>query len=183
MPIEDHLGGSAWWTARGAPGGGPSRSATGISAPITDMSPGSATRSRGCSGFSKTRSSRVWRRSSRSGATAGSRSSSLRFDSAQDRLHDRDGRDVSDRIEWATFGQRVLRGGRVTPIEEIAAQFYDVRHVLAFDPHRDAGEQIRRRFTTATRQRSRPTCSAPGASAACRGRDTCTTPSGCRRTR
>ena len=35
---------------------------------------------------------------------------------------DRDGRDASDRIEWATVGQRVLRAGRVTPIEEIAAR-------------------------------------------------------------
>ena len=67
----------------------------------------------------------------------------LEIDPAQDRLLDRDGRDASDRIEWATAGQRVLRAGRVTPIEEIAADFYDVRHVLAFDPRREAGERIR----------------------------------------
>ena len=67
----------------------------------------------------------------------------LEIDPAQDRLLDRDGRDASDRIEWATVGQRVLRAGRVTPIEEIAADFYDVRHVLAFDPRREAGERIR----------------------------------------
>ena len=67
----------------------------------------------------------------------------LEIDPAQDRLLDRDGRDASDRIEWATVGQRVLRAGRVTPIEEIAADFYDVRHVLAFDSRREAGERIR----------------------------------------
>ncbi len=67
----------------------------------------------------------------------------LEVDPAQDRLLDGDGRDASDRIEWATVGQRVVRGGRVTPIEEIAAHFYDIRHVLAFDPRRDAGERIR----------------------------------------
>ena len=67
----------------------------------------------------------------------------LEIDPAQDRLLDRDGRDASDRIEWATVGQRVVRAGRVTPIEEIAAHFYDVRHVLAFDPRREGGERIR----------------------------------------
>ena len=30
----------------------------------------------------------------------------------------------------------------MTPIEEIAADFYDIRHVLAFDPRREAGERI-----------------------------------------
>ena len=66
------------------------------------------------------------------------------LDPTQDRLLDRDGRDASDRIEWATVGQRVVRAGRVTPIDEIAAHFYDVRHVLAFDPRRDEGERLRR---------------------------------------
>jgi hypothetical protein len=67
----------------------------------------------------------------------------LEIDPAQDRLLDRDGRDACDRIEWATVGQRVVRAGRVTPIDEIAAHFYDVRHVLAFDARRDEGERIR----------------------------------------
>ena len=65
------------------------------------------------------------------------------IDPGQDRLLDRDGRDASDRIEWATVGQRVVRAGRVVPVDEIAAHFYDVRHVLAFDPRRDDGERIR----------------------------------------
>jgi hypothetical protein len=69
----------------------------------------------------------------------------LRFDVARQRIRDaRDERDVSDEIEWAAFGQRVLRQGRVARIEEIAHQFYDVRHVLAFEPRREEGEAIRR---------------------------------------
>ena len=64
-------------------------------------------------------------------------------DVAGDRLVDAEGRDASGRLEWATVGQRVVRAGRVTPIEEIAAHFYDARHVLAFDPKREAGERIR----------------------------------------
>lgn len=52
----------------------------------------------------------------------------------------RDGRDLSDEIEWATFGQRVLRQGQVARIDEIAWQFYDIRHVLAFERQ---GEEIR----------------------------------------
>ena len=67
----------------------------------------------------------------------------LAVDTAGDRLLDSGGRGASDRIDWATVGQRVVRGGRVAPIEEIAARFYDARHVLAFDPKRDAGERIR----------------------------------------
>jgi hypothetical protein len=69
----------------------------------------------------------------------------LRFDHAVDRIHAAaDGRDLSDEIEWATFGQRVLRNGRVAHVEDIADQFYDIRHVLAFDHHRAEGEQVRR---------------------------------------
>src|SRR5215204_5555605 len=48
-------------------------------------------------------------------------------DPVRDCLLDRDGRDASERIDWATAGQRVVRGGQVTPIEEIAAHFYDIR--------------------------------------------------------
>jgi hypothetical protein len=68
----------------------------------------------------------------------------LRFDTDAGRLHDAtDGRDVGDEIEWATFGQQVLRGGEIVRIETIIGEFYDARHVLAFDPHRAAGERIR----------------------------------------
>jgi hypothetical protein len=70
----------------------------------------------------------------------------LEIDAAGDRLLDAARCDVSERIEWATAGQRVLRGGQVTPIDEIAAHFYDIRHVLAFDAHREAGERIRRQI-------------------------------------
>jgi hypothetical protein len=67
----------------------------------------------------------------------------LRFDRTAGRAFDAsDGRDLSDEIEWATFGQRVLHQGRVTRIEDLAWQFYDIRHVLAFDHHRMQGEEI-----------------------------------------
>lgn len=69
----------------------------------------------------------------------------LQFDVPRQRIRDaRDERDVSDEIEWAVFGQRILRNGSLTPIEEIAHQFYDIRHVLAFDPRREEGEGVRR---------------------------------------
>jgi hypothetical protein len=69
----------------------------------------------------------------------------LRFDTAADREHAAaDGRDLGDQLQWATAGQRVLRAGRITRLEDIADHFYDVRHVLAYDHHRVAGEQIRR---------------------------------------
>ena len=78
----------------------------------------------------------VWRR-------GGLSIENLRFDRAAGRVHDADdGRDLSDEIEWATFGQRVLQQGRVTRIEDLAWQFYDVRHVLAFDDNKKQGEEI-----------------------------------------
>ena len=68
----------------------------------------------------------------------------LRFDVAAQRLQlAADGRDVGEEVEWATFGQRVLRGGRVAAFDDLAGQFYDARHLLAFDPHREPGERIR----------------------------------------
>jgi hypothetical protein len=68
----------------------------------------------------------------------------LRFDCEGQRISRQgNGRDVSDVIEWATSGQRVLRDGVVSPIEEIAHHFYDIRHVLAFDGHSKDGGRIR----------------------------------------
>lgn len=68
----------------------------------------------------------------------------LRFDFAAQRIYAvADGRDVSDEVDWATFGQRVLRTGMLTPIEEIIDQFYDLRHVLAFDHHKEHGVRVR----------------------------------------
>jgi hypothetical protein len=54
----------------------------------------------------------------------------------------RDGRDLQGEIEWATFGPQILRDGRVARIEDIADQFYDIRHVLAFDPHTPDGQRV-----------------------------------------
>jgi hypothetical protein len=68
----------------------------------------------------------------------------LDFDFSGQRVLDASGgRDLSDEIEWATFGQRVLGSGKIVRIEQIAPQFYDIRHVLAFDPLRREGEQTR----------------------------------------
>src|SRR5207237_5097199 len=68
----------------------------------------------------------------------------LRFDFAAQKIYGaQDGRDLSDEIEWATFGQRVLRAGTLAPIEEIIEQFYDIRHVLAFDHDKDHGLRVR----------------------------------------
>ncbi len=67
----------------------------------------------------------------------------LRVDVAGQRVFGTDGRDLSDEIEWATFGQRVLRAGQISPIEDILHQFYDLRHVLAFDHHKDHGVRVK----------------------------------------
>jgi hypothetical protein len=68
----------------------------------------------------------------------------LRFDFEHERVvRVADGTDVGHEIEWATFGQRVLRAGRVVGIDELAGRFYDARHLLAFDPYRPEGEKIR----------------------------------------
>ena len=53
---------------------------------------------------------------------------------------------MSETIEWATFGQRVLREGRVMGIDALAGEFYDVRHLLAFDNRHEAGEGIRQQI-------------------------------------
>lgn len=69
----------------------------------------------------------------------------LRFDASTGRVHHAgDGRDLSEDLDWATTGQRILRGGEIARVDDIADHFYDVRHVLAFDHHRQAGEAIRR---------------------------------------
>jgi hypothetical protein len=69
----------------------------------------------------------------------------IRFDLAGDRIRlAADERDVSDEVEWATFGQQVLRNGNIARIDEIADRFYDIRHVFAFDQHRPEGEALRR---------------------------------------
>ena len=67
----------------------------------------------------------------------------LRFDFATQRIHASGGKDLSDEIEWATFGQRVLHGGSLIAIEDIIDQFYDLRHVLAFDHHQESGVRVR----------------------------------------
>ena len=68
----------------------------------------------------------------------------LRFEIEADRLYRAStGEEVGNEIEWATSGQQVLCQGRVSSIDELAGEFYDVRHLLAFDHHREAGARIR----------------------------------------
>jgi len=57
-----------------------------------------------------------------------------------------EGRDVGDAIEWATFGQQVLRDGAVAGMDTLVDRFYDVRHLFAFDPRTADGDRIRTRI-------------------------------------
>jgi hypothetical protein len=69
----------------------------------------------------------------------------LAFDVREQRIHAvATGSDVSDEIEWATYGQQILRNGSVARADRIIDEFYDLRHVLAFDHHRELGERVRR---------------------------------------
>ena len=80
-------------------------------------------------------------------ARAGGRLSieTLTFDVREQRIHAVDvDRDLSDEIEWASYGQQVLRNGSVVRIDDILDEFYDLRHVLAFDHRHEQGERIRR---------------------------------------
>jgi hypothetical protein len=51
-------------------------------------------------------------------------------------------KDITDKLTWCVYGNQVLRNGQIVPIEEIIDQFYDIRHVLAFDRNSDPGRQI-----------------------------------------
>ena len=100
----------------------------------------------------------------------------LRFAFPADRVHRAaGGEDLTDTIEWATFGQRVLRGGTVARIDDLLDQFYDVRHPLAFDHHREEGERTRRALYEGIPRRSEEYARGPGRSSACRARDISTT--------
>jgi hypothetical protein len=65
------------------------------------------------------------------------------------------GTDVSGEIEWATCGQRILRAGVVSRVEDVIADFYDLRHVLAFDHRHQQGERIRQQIYEGYPQRFR----------------------------
>ena len=68
----------------------------------------------------------------------------LTFDAREQRIHAVDGgSDVSEEIEWATYGQQVVRNGSLARVDDIIDEFYDLRHVLAFDHRHEQGERIR----------------------------------------
>ncbi len=55
-----------------------------------------------------------------------------------DGVFDEKHNDLSGDLAWCTFGQQIVREGRVVPIEEIIEEFYDVKHVFDL---RDYGER------------------------------------------
>jgi len=63
----------------------------------------------------------------------------LRF--ASDRVIDGD-HDITETVRWCTFGNPILRGGRVTRIEDVIGTFSDIRHVLAFERELARGRQV-----------------------------------------
>jgi len=65
----------------------------------------------------------------------------IRIDSAR---HDIDvvGTRDAGKIDWVSAAPRVLRDGRVARVEAIAHEFYDIRHVFAFDPRTTDGERL-----------------------------------------
>ena len=79
----------------------------------------------------------------------------LSFEVTSQRIATGDGVDVSADVEWAVYGQQVLSAGRVTPIDAIVDEFYDLRHVLAFDHRHERGERIRQAIYEGYPQRFR----------------------------
>lgn len=61
----------------------------------------------------------------------------LRFDEDGGVYTTADDADVSKEIEWATYGQQPLRDGRIIPIQEMIAEYYDLRHVFSYDENVD----------------------------------------------
>jgi len=53
---------------------------------------------------------------------------------------------LSPRIHWCTYGQQVLRDGKLVDIEEIIDQFYDIRHALYFPTSSEEGKRELQKF-------------------------------------
>ena len=107
----------------------------------------------------------------------------LRFDVGAGRVVDaRDGRDVGDEIEWATSGQRVLRGGQVARVDDIADRLTTSgmywRSITIERKASESGVII-----ATTRERSATTSGARGTISASPARATFTTRSDSRATR
>ncbi|MGQ9533309.1 MAG: hypothetical protein ACUVTQ_11005 [Desulfotomaculales bacterium] len=60
---------------------------------------------------------------------------------AEERVRSSDGSDLTDEMHWCASGQQILRDGEIVPVEELFADFYDARHVLALDPLRPDGQR------------------------------------------
>ena len=50
--------------------------------------------------------------------------------------------DISGDVDWCVYGNPVLRGGQIVPIEEAIDHYYDIRHVLAIDRTTPEGRRI-----------------------------------------
>lgn len=50
--------------------------------------------------------------------------------------------DITKEVTWCVYANWVLRDGKVINTEESIDQFYDIRHVLAFDREHPLGQQI-----------------------------------------
>ena len=56
------------------------------------------------------------------------------------------GEDLSKQIEWCTYGQQVLRKGKLVDVQEIIDQFYDIRHALYFPTSSEEGKRELQEF-------------------------------------
>jgi hypothetical protein len=50
--------------------------------------------------------------------------------------------DITEEVVWCVYANWVLRDGKVVSIEDVIDQFYDIRHVLAFDRGHPVGQHI-----------------------------------------
>lgn len=50
--------------------------------------------------------------------------------------------DITEQVAWSVYANWILRRGKVVAIEELIEEFYDIRHVLAFDRVTPAGQRI-----------------------------------------
>ena len=50
--------------------------------------------------------------------------------------------DITEDLTWCVFGNQVLRDGKLVSLEETIDQYYDIRHILAFERARPEGRRI-----------------------------------------
>ena len=50
--------------------------------------------------------------------------------------------ELTHEVEWATYGQQILKNGKIVNIADIIHEFYDIRHILALGPFREDSRKI-----------------------------------------